>query len=340
MKTNDDFLIELKEKNDYVMSLDSYVNARTKIRFQCKTCGYIFKTTPDSVLRGSTCAKCKGILKKSHSEFVDELRGVNGNIQVIDIYQNNRTKLLCKCNRCGYEFRKTPCDLLRGQGCPKCYHRSTSFVEQCIYILMCDIFGSENVLSRDTKTIGKELDIYVPKQKIAIEYGSWFWHNNKIDNDFEKLKLCNNKDINIIIIYDSYDAEPILNSHFITIINNISKDYNAVIKLLNDILQYFSIVYEVNTCNFASIKKRAYENSSRKNTDDFCLEIKDIHPNIVVLSDYETAKLFCEIAECLAAFGCACCRLRCESSHKNYLVHFRTPFIPTKLATTIYTVCS
>lgn len=289
-KTQEEFLKQLNEKNINLICLDKYIDARTKIKFQCKKCGYIFSTTPDSVLRGSSCAKCKGILKKTHKEFVEELKNINENIQIIGEYQNNRTKLLCKCNRCNYEFNIRPSDLLKGISCPKCYHKSTSFIEQCLHITMCDIFGEENVVSRDTKTIGKELDTYIPSMNIAIEYGSWFWHKYKIDNDYEKLRLCNSKNIDLIIIYDSYDNKPISNSHFITIKDNISRNDNAIIDLLKKVLIYFDINYTIDNKAFDYIKKRAFENSSRKNTDDFKNEVKPIHPFVEIIGKYKTAK--------------------------------------------------
>ena len=52
-KTHEMFLVELNEKNPSVNCVERYNGARERILFKCAYCGYTWKTTPDSVLRGS-----------------------------------------------------------------------------------------------------------------------------------------------------------------------------------------------------------------------------------------------------------------------------------------------
>lgn len=58
--------------------------------------------------------------RKTHEEFLKELRVVNSNIEVIDEYQTNNIKIKCKCKLDGHEWLAIPTNLLRGEGCPKC----------------------------------------------------------------------------------------------------------------------------------------------------------------------------------------------------------------------------
>jgi hypothetical protein len=51
---------------------------------------------------------------------------------------------------------------------------------------------------------GKELDIFFPLYKLAIEYNGFFWHQNKKDNDAAKEQLCNDKGITLITIKELY----------------------------------------------------------------------------------------------------------------------------------------
>lgn len=452
-KTNDDFLIELKEKNDYVMSLDSYVNARTKIRFQCKTCGYIFKTTPGSVLCGSTCAKCKGILKKSHSEFVDELCVKNPSVTILSTYNGNKekvvtqcnvceyiwnaapshllnghgcpqcakkiiaakrrftheqfmrklntvtdtitvlgvyvdgyTSLLCHCNVCNTEWSPKPymllsgrgcpqcgkvkaadkrrlsqkefedrlfainpniivqgkfynvkehidvkCNicghiwspsgknLLNGYGCPNCSHGSTSYPEQYIYGVFVEIFGDNNVCSRDTKAIGRELDIYVPTERIAVEYGTWHWHENKLNDDKDKIGLCKSKNIKLITILDncpSYFNDSMFWCYYKKLSQDDSLLQNVVFRILDDcnLSEYIALL------DFNEIAKRAKMNSRKKSTFDFIKEMSEINDSIEILGEYggSHSKIECQCKKCqhiwypsagnlLAGYGCPNC---------------------------------
>lgn len=297
-KTHKQFVNELNNKNPYISCIDTYIDARTKIYFKCKKCGHVFLTTPDSVLRGSGCGQCAGILKKSTKEFKKEIAEINENIEIKGKYINNRTPILCKCKRCNKEWKQKPSELLSGTGCPNCYHRSTSFVEQCIYETFGIIYGFDSVTSRNTTLIGKELDIVVQKEKIAVEFGSWFWHKTKLANDIEKISLCNDKGFRLLVIYDSFDDVSLQNKNILTISNNLSRDYKGIISLLSDILKWFNIEYKITPKTFNTIRKKAYENSSRKNTEDFKDELSCINSNIQIVGTYTTAKVPIE-CECI-----------------------------------------
>lgn len=59
LKTNDEFLDQLKNINRYIEPIDKYVAARKKIRFKCKLDGNVWRATPDKALRGRGCPVCK-----------------------------------------------------------------------------------------------------------------------------------------------------------------------------------------------------------------------------------------------------------------------------------------
>ena len=58
--------------------------------------------------------------KKTHQEFVDEMKRVNPNIEITGIYMNDRTKIQCRCMICNNEWEAIPNKLLQKRGCPKC----------------------------------------------------------------------------------------------------------------------------------------------------------------------------------------------------------------------------
>lgn len=78
----------------------------------------------------------------------------------------------------------------------------------------------EEVLFNDKKTLnGKELDIYVPSKKVAIEVDGLVWHCSKFKHDYKvqlskKTDLCNEKGIRLLHFYDDEVREklPIVKS--------------------------------------------------------------------------------------------------------------------------------
>lgn len=57
LRTHDEFLQELKDKNIDVIPLEQYKGNTTKILFRC-SCGDLWETTPERVLLGNHCKKC------------------------------------------------------------------------------------------------------------------------------------------------------------------------------------------------------------------------------------------------------------------------------------------
>ena len=58
--------------------------------------------------------------KKTHEEFVNELKEKKSNIKVIGKYQTAKDKIECKCLVCNTHWLATPNKLLLGRGCPTC----------------------------------------------------------------------------------------------------------------------------------------------------------------------------------------------------------------------------
>ena len=130
-KTNEEFIQELKVKNPNVEALEPYINNTTKIKFKCLQCGSIYKTTPKIVLRGCLYPECgkirQGVSSRTdQSTFIEKLKQVNPNIQILFNYVLSSQKIKCKCLIDNYEWNITPNNLLRGYGCPKCKARKCS----------------------------------------------------------------------------------------------------------------------------------------------------------------------------------------------------------------------
>lgn len=60
--------------------------------------------------------------RKTTEEFKKELELKNSKVIIIGEYVNYKTKIKCKCPKCGNEWEGNPQTLMGGSGCPKCSH--------------------------------------------------------------------------------------------------------------------------------------------------------------------------------------------------------------------------
>lgn len=126
-KTHEEFLEEIYELvGDEYVFLEEYKNNRIKIKCRHNKCGHKWLVTPSSFLSGSRCPKC--MVKKSaaqrsktDSEFKREAYELVGEeYTFLEDYINNKTKILCRHNKCGYEWKVYPNNILKGCGCLEC----------------------------------------------------------------------------------------------------------------------------------------------------------------------------------------------------------------------------
>lgn len=108
--------------------LPSMVTTGTTDRYywQCPQCGYIYITSVHSRVVGHGCARCAGVLNKSHSDFVDEIEGINPDIEILSEYRNANTKVEIRCKKCGAFHSISPRVLLNGGGCGFCNRRKST----------------------------------------------------------------------------------------------------------------------------------------------------------------------------------------------------------------------
>lgn len=123
-KTHKEYVKEVAKINPDIEILSEYISTSRKVTFRCKKCGYEWITRPGSVLRGKGCFWCgkKSMAKKlttTNEEFLSKLPD-DRLYDVISDYKCLRTKVRCKCQKCGKEWEALPRTLLTGHGCPYC----------------------------------------------------------------------------------------------------------------------------------------------------------------------------------------------------------------------------
>lgn len=294
-KTPDEFIAEMAIKQPTIKVLEQYKGARIPIKVSCLKCGHIWKALPTNLLKGRKCPICsykeRGKRRRSNpEEFEASLKKVNPNIELVDTYETSNKKIRVRCKICNHEWDVIPSALLRGNGCPRCAHTGTSFVEQVIMLSLKKILGVE-IVSRDRSIINLELDIYIPSKKLAIEYGAWLWHKDKIEKDEKKFILCEEKGIRLIEIFDAYDGPKNSNPNVWIIKENIGRKEN--IGLVKDIIiklcKEIGVDYCLSNQEFLMIQEAARLNASTMTTKRLNEKLAEIGSNVEVLSDYHDA---------------------------------------------------
>ena len=169
-KTHDQYVNEVSTINQSIEVIGTYINAKTPIAHRCKIDGHIWYSSPYVMLRGSGCPKCARNAKKTHIDYVQELKSVNPNIRVLEEYCGANTKILHKCDIDGYEWFATPANILFGCGCPKC--QSSKGEKQIAQWLQTKniTYIQQKIFANCKDKNGLPFDFYIPEYNLCIEY--------------------------------------------------------------------------------------------------------------------------------------------------------------------------
>ena len=216
--------VHVGENLDY--SQVHYVNMHTKVKIishDLRPDGTEygeFWQEPVVHLKGCThpeIGKKKQISNQTYTteQFIEKAKEVHSNddysYDLVD-YRKSKTKVLIVCNKIGSdgkphgEFWTSPDLFLMGKGCPKCGNH-LSIAEEEIFNAIAQKIGEENIIKRDKSILeGKELDIYIPNKKIAIEFDGLRWHSEKFkkghDYHLKKTLECQEKGVTLIHVFE------------------------------------------------------------------------------------------------------------------------------------------
>ena len=139
-KTHEEYVAEVAIKNPNIEVVGVYIDAKTKILHRCKVDGHEWNPSPDSVLSGRGCPKCRGrhlsrLMSRTHNEYINKVSRINPNIEVLGTYINSGTKILHRCKIDGYVWGVVPSSILKGVGCPMCVGKAPYTTESFKYIM-------------------------------------------------------------------------------------------------------------------------------------------------------------------------------------------------------------
>lgn len=119
-KTNDKFVKDLINLGNGIISLEPYIDSKTKINFQCKH-GHIWAAVPSNILSGFGCPYCAGRYKTKET-LQQELDLIDSGITVIGWYIDSKTKIQFMCSK-GHLFEKIPYSMRKSGKCPYCSNK-------------------------------------------------------------------------------------------------------------------------------------------------------------------------------------------------------------------------
>ena len=143
----------------------------------------------------------------------------------------------CKCNICGFIWNQKP-RKDRSMSCPNCHpsEHGSSKGECELYDIL--LTTKLKIIHNDREQLnGKELDIYFPDFKFAIEYDGSYWHSS--EKDELKNKLCKEKHIRLLRVNDkefTKNKERIINQ-VLTILKEYSPNIEIHYELIKDVVR-------------------------------------------------------------------------------------------------------
>lgn len=190
--SNNEIIEKIKKihGNKYDYSKVEYKKSSEKICLICPIHGEFWITTGKIFNRGDGCPICAKINSSKKNtltqrEVIDKFINVHGDTYIYDEveYKSMHEKVRIKC----------------GNNISNAEDEIYNFIKQFIN-------GNEIIRNDRTVLDGKEIDIYIPKLSIGIEYNGLRWHSEEFGKDkyyhLNKLECANRKGIKLIQIFE------------------------------------------------------------------------------------------------------------------------------------------
>ena len=225
-----------------------------KVWWKCSICGNdYFAEIRGKVNRGLGCPDCSnkrtGDINATPVVGVNDLKTMypklleewdyerNENLPESYLAKSNK-KVYWKC-KYGHQWEASIVNRVKGRNCPICKKEyKVSYPEKAIFYYISQNFKDTIENFKLENNDGKELDIYIPSIKTAIEYDGFIWHKN-IKRDIDKDKICDELGIKLIRVREK--GLPELKSSAIIFEVLPSKDnIEDLERCIQDILNYLN----------------------------------------------------------------------------------------------------
>lgn len=228
-KTTEQYKEELAIKNSDIEVLGEYITALTPILHRCKLDGNEWMAQPANILSGCGCPVCAGNMLRTTEQYIEMVKNINPDIEVIGKYVNANTKILHKCKIDGHKWMTTPDVILRGSGCLICQEsKGERIIRQWLGFNKIKYIPQKRFDDcRDINPL--PFDFYLPEYNACIEYNGG-QHYEPVDfagkgpehaqqqlkkiqyHDKIKSIYCKNNNISLLVIPYFKDIEKELNN--------------------------------------------------------------------------------------------------------------------------------
>jgi hypothetical protein len=138
----------------------------------------------------------------SYTEKYKDIDFIKSTGKVVQFYCGCVKQKICEMDRATLRFRHK-------NNIPTCHYcnpiDNSSYGEKTLQEYVQSIYNYEILLNDRTILSGKELDIVLPKQKLAIEYNGLYWHSDaKVNNAYHlnKTKTCNENGYSLLHVFE------------------------------------------------------------------------------------------------------------------------------------------
>ncbi len=168
----------------YDYSRVEYIKSSLKVEIICPVHGAFFQPPNNHISRKTGCPKCAGkgmstddFIKKAQTEHGDKYGYGKTEYRLI----KEGVTITCKIHG---DFVQSAEAHLIGHGCTQCWRESyASAGERAISDFLSERGIAHVRNTREAIGNGMELDIYLPDQKIGIEYNGCYWHSDRIQKN-------------------------------------------------------------------------------------------------------------------------------------------------------------
>ena len=233
---------------------DYLAYSQEQVFWTCSKCGYQWKSSISSRSAGHGCRQCgrqegkktlvrnliavKGSLADNNPDLAAEWHPTkNGNLTPRDVTRSANKKAWW-LGTCGHEWEAVIGSRHLGRGCPVCVREfKISYPEKAIFFYLKK-YLSEYVVLENYKPSwlhGKEIDIYIEKLRLGIEYDGEAWHKDPTpDND--KDAVCALHGVNLLRIREK--GAPPLTSTNIFWVKNCSESEEELTSAILYVFDY------------------------------------------------------------------------------------------------------
>lgn len=202
---------ETISKNCDVSAEEVTARSQRRLLWECEY-GHEWEATVANRTLGNGCRECnffrvyeENRFSEIHPNLAREWSGKN-TIYPDEVSQSSGKEILWECEDCSYEWMRTVKSRVESPGCPSCY-TSGSLQEKSLRDFLRENLSEEQVRYNDRELISpKEVDIYYPNLKIAIEYNGCYWHTERQGKDrqyhSEKVRAARKKGVQLILVWE------------------------------------------------------------------------------------------------------------------------------------------